>query len=90
MIAGQTDFDSDLIALGNIFAEWTSASNYADRVAHLKGDAPGLNGTTLLNATTVHNDSIKDVLVGAKGSDFFVMSALDTADSKSGEQSLSL
>src|SRR5262249_18401461 len=77
LVAGPTDFDSDLIALANIMAEWTSGSSYPDRVIHLTGPTGGLNGTTFLNAATVHDDGVKDGLVGAKGNDYFIVSALD-------------
>jgi hypothetical protein len=88
LIAGPTDFDGDLSALGNIVAEWTSASSYADRITHLAGPVGGANGTTFLTASTVHDDGAKDVLTGAKGSDHFIVSVLDTLDLKPGEQKL--
>ena len=88
LIAGSTDFDTDLAGLANIVAEWTSGSLYPDRVAHLSAPPAGLNGTTFLTPTTVHNDGVKDVLVGASGMDWFVVSLLDTLDLKFGEQKL--
>jgi hypothetical protein len=39
LIAGPTAFDADLAALAAVMAEWTSARNYADRVANLRGTA---------------------------------------------------
>jgi hypothetical protein len=86
LIGGPTDFDGDLDALSAIMAEWTSGSSYADRIAHLTGPAAGANGTTFLNSSTVHNDGLNDVLKGAKGLDWFVLSTLDTLDLKVGDQ----
>jgi hypothetical protein len=37
---------------------------------------------------TVHDDGVKDVLTGARGSDLFILSVLDTLDIKSEEQKL--
>jgi hypothetical protein len=88
LVAGPTDFDLDPVALQNIFGEWTSASPYADRVSHLTGATGGLNGSAVLTATTVHDDLVKDVLSDVRGSDWFVVSALDTFDLKPGEQKL--
>lgn len=88
LLAGPTDFDNDLFALGNVFAEWTSSSNYSDRIMHLTGPLGGANGTTFLNASTVHDDGAKDVLTGAKEADYFIVSALDKIDLKADEQKL--
>ncbi len=88
LIAGPTDFDNDLLALNDIVAEWTSGSPYEDRIAHLTGTAGGNNGTTFLSNATVHDDGVKDVLIGAKGRDYFAVSALDVFDLKSDEQKL--
>ncbi len=88
LIAGPTDFDNDLLALNDIVAEWTSSSTYEDRISHLTGTAGGNNGTTFLSNATVHDDGVKDVLIGAKGRDYFVVSNLDKLDLKSDEQKL--
>jgi hypothetical protein len=95
LIAGPTAFDTDLSALMDIFDEWTSGSSYADRIAHLtgtaggvNGTAGGVNGTTVLSAVTVDDDLVKDVLKGAKGKDWFVVSDLDTLDLQGVEKEL--
>jgi hypothetical protein len=85
LLGGVTDFETDLTGLASIVAEWNSGSIYADRVAHLTGTAGGLNGTAFLNAATVHNDGVKDVLTGGKDLDWFVVSALDLSDAKTDE-----
>jgi hypothetical protein len=93
LIAGSTDFENDLTDLSklmDVFNEWTSASDYNTRITHLTGGAGGLNGTTFLNNTTVHDDGVKDVLTGGKGLDWFVVSALDKFTLKPGEQSLTI
>jgi VCBS repeat-containing protein len=77
LIAGATNFDLDLAALDNIAAEWTSASNYSTRIAHLAGLAGGLNGTTFLTSTTVHDDAVEDILRGGSGLDWFWTGDLD-------------
>jgi Ca2+-binding RTX toxin-like protein len=91
LIAGSTAFESDLTDLSklmDIFNEWTSTvtPDYNTRISHLKGPAGGLNGTTFLNASTVSDDGVKDVLMGGKGLDWFVVSALDKFTVKTGEQ----
>lgn len=57
-------------------------------IAHLTGAAGGLNETTFLTVATVHDDGVKDRLTGGKGTDWFVVSALDKLDLKTGEQKL--
>jgi Ca2+-binding RTX toxin-like protein len=73
LIGGRTTYDSDLSALFNIMAEWTGAGTYAQRVAHLTGEAGGLNGTTyLIKGTTVLDDNkVGDTLTGGLGMDLF-------------------
>jgi hypothetical protein len=46
-IAGKTSFDSNVVALTRLLAEWQSANSYAVRIAHLKNGG-GLNGTSRL------------------------------------------
>jgi Ca2+-binding RTX toxin-like protein len=70
LIAGSTDYDTDLDALARIMAEWTSPASYADRVRHLLFGG-GLNGTTVLNASTVHADGTADSMHGGSGPDLF-------------------
>jgi hypothetical protein len=90
LVAWPTDFDADLTALANIFEEWTSGSSYSDRILHLTGTAGGLNGTTFLSEATVHDDGVKDVLTGGKGTDWFVVSVPDKLELKAGEQKLTV
>lgn len=77
LIAGLYALDADIDALVAIHAEWTSASDYLQRIAHLTGAmAGGLNGTTILAATppetaTVFDDASIDTLVGGTELDWF-------------------
>jgi fibronectin-binding autotransporter adhesin len=80
LVGGPTAFDADATGLANVFAEWTSTSSYDDRVKHLNGTlAGGLNGTTVLTATTVDNDGAKDTLIGGLARDWYVVSTPDVA-----------
>ena len=90
LIGGATIYDLDPTGLAAVRAEWASGSSYADRIAHLTGTAGGLNGGVFLTAATVPDDGVKDVLTGATGADWFVVSALDTLDLKTGEQKLTV
>jgi hypothetical protein len=54
----------NIAALNAIMAEWTGPSPYALRVAHLFSGG-GLNGSSVLNSSTVHNDGgAADALFG--------------------------
>jgi uncharacterized delta-60 repeat protein len=77
LIAGPTIFDTDLAALSDILAEWTSGSSYEARIAHLTGTAGGLNHGTFLTAATVRDDGARDTLSGGRGRDWFVVSSSD-------------
>jgi Ca2+-binding RTX toxin-like protein len=85
LVAGRTDYDRDLGSLCNILDQWLRTdANFATRVEQLKGtQAGGLNGSTYLNAGTVHDDGAVDqidVLVGSSGDDWYVY------DSASGDK----
>ena len=80
LIGGFTAHDQDLAALEAIMAEWTSAGDYADRIANLDGTTggSGANGAYYLIAgdptdptVTVWDDGDKDTLQGHKGLDWF-------------------
>ncbi len=66
LIGGTTDFDLNRAALDALMAEWSSALSFAQRVQILKnGVGPG--GAYKLNATTVHDDGLENVLTGSSG-----------------------
>lgn len=57
LVGGCTDYDSDLLALESIMAEWDLTGpadpGFAARVSALSG---------MLNASTVHDDGVSDQL----------------------------
>jgi hypothetical protein len=80
LIAGTTDFDNNLPALMAIMDEWRRADeSYLQRVANLpnsptSGVVPNgmsLNGSYLLNASTVHDSGSGDQLDGGPGMELF-------------------
>jgi hypothetical protein len=73
LIDGTTDYDSNLSALNAVMAEWgRTDADYATRVKDLNGTlSGGLNGATLLTASTVHDDATIDTLYVKAGSDWF-------------------
>ena len=77
LIAGTTDHDANDSALLDIMREWTSNHSLQQRVNNLKNGTGGgsggpRNGTTFLNALTVHDDAAVDQLTGGGGSDWFL------------------
>lgn len=84
LIGGATDYDSNLVALDAIMAEWGRTDiSYQQRIADLDGAASGgLNGQYLLNATTVHDDGASDQLAGGGGQDWYIASADDVVSGK--------
>jgi Ca2+-binding RTX toxin-like protein len=77
LIAGTTAFDANQIALRAIQSEWTSARDYATRVANIKGigRGPRSNGNIFLAtegpSATTFDDQAKDILSGNSGVDWF-------------------
>jgi hypothetical protein len=73
LIGGTTDDDGNLSALSAVMAEWSRTdADDATRVKHLSGTLRGgLNGATLLTASTVHDDAASDILLGEGGTDWF-------------------
>jgi Ca2+-binding RTX toxin-like protein len=73
LIGGTTSYDSNLTALAYIMAEWGRTDvSYATRVGQLNGSlSGGLNGSYLLNSTTVSDDIAIDALYGGAGLDWF-------------------
>src|SRR5262249_50198502 len=72
LIGCTTDFDADSQALCTLMAEWGRPdASYSARVSHLQGTGGGLNGTSVLTASTVFDDGITDNLFGEAGLDWF-------------------
>lgn len=90
LVSESTVFDNNDIALLALLAEWTSPRNYSARVNNLRGIGTGTrqNGSFFLNATTVIPDDDIDPLVGAAGTDWFVMRQQDNATDKTTDESI--
>jgi hypothetical protein len=67
LIGGTTSYDSDTLsdqtALAYIMAEWGSADSYSTRIKKLQSGG-GLNGSYVLNSTTVFENNVIDGLYG--------------------------
>jgi hypothetical protein len=78
LISGTTTYGSNVAALLAIVREWARTdATYAARVADLSNGG-GLNGSYVLNATTLPDDGAVDVLTGGADSDWFLANAQDT------------
>jgi Ca2+-binding RTX toxin-like protein len=78
LIGGTTSFNNNMTALAAIMAEWTSADDYATKIARLTGSqGGGANGSTVLTNATVQNSGKASTLTGGAGVDWFWKSALD-------------
>jgi hypothetical protein len=62
LIAGYTDYDEDVVALCDIADQWNSTPGYSARTTAL---------SSVLNASTVHDDNDEDRLDGGSGMDWF-------------------
>jgi Ca2+-binding RTX toxin-like protein len=87
LVGGTTDFDANTTALSAIVSEWGSSARYVNRIAHLTVPSGGLNGTTFLNSSTVHDDAAADILKGYYGPDWFWTAPLDLVYTNPGEVS---
>src|SRR5207245_5268450 len=79
LIGGTTAYDNNAAALAAVLAEWSRTDiDYSTRVAHLTGSmSGGLNGNYLLNAGTVHGNSLANKLYGGAGLDWFFAGMAD-------------
>ncbi len=77
LLGAQYSNEANSAALISLLNEWTSASSYATRQAHLLGTLTGgLNGTLVLSSTTVTEDDEKDTLTGGSGKDWYLRNSL--------------
>jgi Ca2+-binding RTX toxin-like protein len=77
LIGGATAYDGNITALDAVMREWIRTDlDSSQRIAHLKNGG-GFNGTNLLNASTVLDDSAADTLTGGQGLNWFFQSAGD-------------
>jgi hypothetical protein len=77
LIGGNTNWDTNVVALTKIMAEWSRSIPYAQRVFHLMFGG-GFNDPFLLNTGTVHSNFARDVLTTGAGLDFVFFDGLDT------------
>jgi hypothetical protein len=70
LIGGITSYDSNPTALAYIMAEWDSTDSYSTRIKKLSSGG-GLNGSYVLNSTTVSDNGAVDLLYGGAGMDWF-------------------
>jgi len=89
LISGTTAFDTNRVALLQLYAEWTSTRTFAQRTANIWGNGTGTrsNGSTFLNndsadgiTDTVFGDSDVDSLTGGLGQDWFLALASEVTD----------
>jgi hypothetical protein len=71
LIGGTTSYDGNATAMAYIMAEWDSSDSYSARVSKLSKRGGGLNGSYLLNGTTVSDNGVSDYLSGGVGMDWF-------------------
>jgi hypothetical protein len=81
LVGGRTTYDNNPTALAAVVAEWTRTDKtYAERVANLLSGG-GLNGSYLLNSSSVFSNWGWNTLLGKTGLDlFFGSTARDTND----------
>ncbi len=79
LIGGTTSYDNNAAALAALLAEWSRTDvDYLTRIAHLTGSTSGgLNGSYLLNTSTVHGDGMVNNLYGGAGMDWYFAGVLD-------------
>jgi hypothetical protein len=70
LIGGTTNYDSNTTALAYLMAEWDSSDGYATRINKISKGG-GLNGSYLLNGTTVSDNGCSDYLYAGAGLDWF-------------------
>ena len=86
VIAGLSAFDGEEADLSAIMAEWSRTDQtYEQRRDHLQNGG-GLNGTAVLDATTVTDDGDADLIVGGSGRDWFFIGAGDLIDDLAGDE----
>jgi uncharacterized protein (TIGR03118 family) len=85
LIGGTTAYDSNIPALLQILAEWTSTDPYTMRVDKLHN---GTGGLPILNSTTVFDDGVEDVLHGGSGRDWFFAGPNDKTPGRQPDEQL--
>ena len=73
LIADQTTYDGNPLALARLAEEWNSPLLYLARVSNLSGLSIGANTPFALTRETVRSDASVDLLFGAAGLDWFLL-----------------
>lgn len=85
LIGGTQDFDVVSPVFASVTAEWARTDIlYPAIVAHLQTGG-GLNGTNVLDVTTVHDDGVADSLTGGAALDWFFATVPEVVDQDVGE-----
>ena len=76
LIAGWRTVDdrmnsSDITNIRSVLTEWTSASSFADRIAHLRGGAGSVALISLVAGSNIQSDTEVDILKGGLGIDWY-------------------
>ena len=71
LIGGITTYDANTTALAYIMAEWDTSDSYSARVSKIGKRGGGLNGSYLLNGSTVSDNGVSDYLSGGAGMDWY-------------------
>jgi uncharacterized protein (TIGR03118 family) len=83
LISGHTSYDNDPASLLQLLDAWTGPISYNDRVAEIRA---GANGVPKLDATTVFDDGVKDVLNGGQGIDWFFVAVPDVIHNRRSDE----
>jgi Ca2+-binding RTX toxin-like protein len=90
LIGGKTNFDTNKAAIDAILASWTGPLTYINHIKQLSISGVGPTKQYKLNAITVSDDSIFDILLGGAGNDWFFAGTSgtkkDTHDKSASEQ----
>jgi hemolysin type calcium-binding protein len=84
LIGGTTLYDTNLIALDALFAEWTSTQSIGQRFQAIRNGISVGGQTYALNKTTVLPDNAPDSLIGGAGINWFFVDSDDTINNGAG------
>jgi uncharacterized delta-60 repeat protein len=91
LVGAATAHDDDAAALELLMLEWRRAIAFGTRVRHLLGTlGGGLNGTSLLNGTTIQNDNVSDALLGNPGVDWFLIHSGESTPDRAATERVTL
>jgi hypothetical protein len=78
LIGGTTSLATNVQALAAVMDEWANTDSYATRVGDLLGTlSGGANGGALLNASTVTDDGLANLLAGGSNQDWYFAGLFD-------------